>query len=422
MALGQVAGTVPPDQVGSVSAVLDAVRHGEAQTRPQLSHKLGLGRNVVTQRVARLVATGLLVEGTLGQSTGGRAPRKLSFNAQAGRVLVAELDATYLVVGQADLQGNLSDVQREALDVRLGPVPVLNRIAALFEGLLKMDGTRSLLWGIGVGLPGPVEFATGKPVAPPIMPGWDDYDVRHHLEERFGVPVLVDNDVNVMALGELRAGLARGVSDVVYIKVGAGIGAGLVSGGRLHRGAQGSAGDIGHIQMTEDTVNVCRCGKVGCLEASAGGFAVERMASALAREGSSDFLAERLRENGSLSLDDVKAGAQHGDRSSMEVLVHSARLVGGAASRMVSTLNPSLILVGGDVADAGDDLYLAEVRQAVLQLSSPLATRDLQISRSPDGDRAGLRGAAFMVIDHLLTPRSLATRIATGGAMRTAGT
>ena len=126
------------------------------------------------------------------------------------------------------------------------------------------------LWGIGIGVPGPVEFATGRPVSPPIMPGWDGYPIRERFAARYGAPVWVDNDVNVLALGEWRSGVAAGHDDVVVVKIGTGIGAGIISGGRLHRGAQGSAGDVGHIQVVDDPAVVCRCGNIGCLEALAG--------------------------------------------------------------------------------------------------------------------------------------------------------
>ncbi len=140
---------------------------------------------------------------------------------------------------------------------------------------------------MGAGLPGPVEFAEGRPVVPPIMPGWDGYPVRERLSARYQVPAWVDNDVNVMALGELRAGIGRGEQELLYIKVGTGIGAGVVSRGRLHRGAQGAAGDIGHVSVLDDDSVLCRCGNTGCLEALVGGYALARDGLAAGRTGRS---------------------------------------------------------------------------------------------------------------------------------------
>nr|WP_308293081.1 ROK family protein [Pseudarthrobacter sp. MDT3-26] len=396
---------LPGEQVDSLAPILNAVRSGKALTRPELVRATGLGRNVVSQRVDYLLGSGLLVEGATGPSQGGRAPRQLAFRASAGQVLVAELGASSLGVALTDLDGRVASALEEPCDINAGPELILDRVGQLFGQMLEGGRPAASLWGIGVGLPGPVEFATGKPVVPPIMPGWDGFDVRAFFQDRFSAPVWVDNEVNLMALGEFRDGLARGHSDIVYVKVGTGIGAGLISQGRLHRGALGSAGDIGHIRMGPDTV-VCRCGKRGCLEAMAGGAALARQGEDAARSGKSRLLAAVLAERGSVSARDIAEAGRRGDADATDLLLHSAREVGEAVSLLVNVFNPSLVLIGGGVADAGD-LYLAEVRRTVLGSSLPLATRNLRILASPTGDQAGLRGAAFMVIDELLSGRLL---------------
>lgn len=234
------------------------------------------------------------------------------------------------------------------------------------------------------------------------MPGWDDFDVRTFFGDHFRAPVWVDNEVNIMALGELRAGLAQGQADLVYVKVGTGIGAGLVTKGSLHRGAQGCAGDIGHVTVDDSATVLCRCGKYGCLEALAGGAAIARDAERAAREGRSTFLAAALDRDGKIEAQTVSDAATHGDPVAIDLLARSARLVGVTMARMVNFFNPSLILVGGGVSRS-DDAYLAEIRHTIISRSLPLATRSLQISRSSLGDQAGLRGAAFMVADALLS-------------------
>jgi glucokinase-like ROK family protein len=404
---------VAADQLDTLVGVLDQVRSGAARTRPEISRALGLGRNIVAQRASQLLDLGLLAEGELARSTGGRAPRALRFRAEAGCILVAELGATSIGVAIADLRGQLTSVREEPADVTVGPEPILRRVAELFTKILGDQPEPVEVWGVGIGLPGPVEFATGRPIAPPIMPGWDGYDVRGYLSERFGAPVWVDNDVNIMALGELRGGLAQGERDVIYLKIGSGIGAGLVSGARLHRGAQGCAGDVGHSAVVDDSDVVCRCGKRGCLEAIAGGAALARDGAAAAADGRSGYLAGVSADGRTISADDVARGARHGDPVSVDLLTRSARLVGEAVARMVNFFNPSLILIGGGVAQAGD-LYLAEIRQSVFSRSLPLATRSLQILRSPLGDMAGLRGAAFMVVDELLSRELLGSWLAHG--------
>lgn len=405
---------VSGDQLDTLVAVLDLIRSGTARTRPGLVRVSGLGRAVVTQRVAQLIECGLVVDGALGPSTGGRAPRELRFRADAGHVLVAELGATSIGVGVADVSGRLLAQHEEPGDIALGPEPVLSRVEELFDRMLaqRPDGAPPV-WGVGIGVPGPVEFATGRPVSPPIMPGWDGYAVRGRLAARYGVPTWVDNDVNLMALGELRSGLAVGESDVVYVKVGSGIGAGLIMAGRLHRGAQGAAGDIGHVEAVDDPTIVCRCGNTGCLEAVAGGVALARQAAAAAADGSSAFLVERARNGRKLGAEDVAEAAQHGDAVAVEMLTRAGTRIGRALATVVNLYNPSLIVIGGGVANVGD-MFLAAIRNATLSRSLPLATRDLRMSRSPVGDEAGLRGAAFVVIDELFSRQLLPRWISAG--------
>ena len=393
------------ESIESVVSVLDAVRVSGATTRPEIARLTGLGRNVVADRAGQLIAAGLLTEGAMGRSTGGRAPRGLRFNAAAGVILVAGLGATSIEVAAADLAGNISMARGEAADVTLGPTDILGRVAELFDELVVSLPGDAHVWGVGVGLPGPVEFDTGTPVSPPIMPGWDGFDVRSFFAARYDAPVWVDNDVNVMALGELRGGLAAGHRDVVFVKVGTGIGAGLVSRGLLHRGAQGCAGDIGHIAVGESSVQ-CRCGQLGCLEALAGGYALGRDGLELAHSGGSPALASELAAGHEVTAQSVVDAALRGDPAARGLVTESARLLGEALAQVVNFFNPSLILIGGGVAAAGD-LYLREVRLAVLSRSLPLATRSLEILQSPLADRAGLRGAAFMVVDELLSPAGL---------------
>jgi glucokinase-like ROK family protein len=403
------------DQLDGLVTVLDLVRSGTARTRPQLERLSGLGRNVITQRVAQLMRHGLIEEGSLARSTGGRAPRELRLRADAGVVLVAPLGATHVAVAATDLAGRVLEEHIEAGDIAAGPEGTLARVEELFDRLVASGAVSSDLYGIGVGLPGPVEFSSGRPTSPPIMPGWDGYEVRARLAERYDVPVWVDNDGNLMALGELRAGLARGERHVIYVKVGTGIGAGLISSGRLHRGAQGCAGDIGHVAVADDsgTGILCRCGNRGCLEALAGGAALARDATTAAREGRSRYLGGLLDAGGTVTAEDVARAAQHGDASAVALLVRSGRLVGETLATLVNFFDPSLVILGGGVMDSGD-LLLAAVRETVYRRSLPLATRDLRITRSPLGRKAGILGAAYMVIDELFSRERLRLWLADG--------
>lgn len=398
---------VTSEQLDSLVTVLDLVRSGKAGTRPELGRRSGLGRTVITQRISQLIDSGLLQEGDLGPSTGGRAPRELRFRSDAGCVLVAEFGATSLSVGISDLAGHLVAQQKEDCEITIGPDAALDRLEKRLDAMLAdRPPSAPPVWGIGVGVPGPVEFASGTLVAPPIMPGWDGYSVRARLAARYDVPVWVDNEVNLMALGEFRGGLAQGVPDMVYVKIGTGIGAGLISAGRLHRGSQGCAGDVGHVNVIDDASIVCRCGNTGCLEALASGAAIARYAAAAASDGRSDFLARLLADGARIDAREVARAAEHGDPFSVDLLARSGRLVGEMLATFVNFYNPSLVLVGGGVAASGDQL-LASIRHAVYRRSLPLATRELRISRSPLAERAGLMGASFMVIDELFSRERL---------------
>jgi glucokinase-like ROK family protein len=404
-------------------SVLDELRFARSRSRAELVARTGLSRAVVAQRVTELVDRGLVTDDETGPSTGGRPPRRLRFRADAGHVLVADLGATSVDVAVTTLDGRILGHHAEPTDVGDGPEQSLARIDELFAQLVTTTrGLPGRLWGIGVGVPGPVEFRTGRPVSPPIMPGWDGFPIRERLASRWGAPVWVDNDVNVLALGEWRSGIAAGHDDVVVVKVGTGIGAGIISHGRIHRGAQGSAGDIGHIQVTDDPSVVCRCGNVGCVETLAGGGAIARDGLIAAREGRSDRLRAALDLYGTVTAEDVARAASHGDPVAVGLLLAAGRRIGETLAAIVNFFNPSLIVIGGGVAQSGDQL-LAAIRETVYRRALPLATRDLQIQRSSLGSLAGVIGASAMVLDQLFAPEALAqhgqagvARVAAGGA------
>lgn len=397
-----------------VALVLAAIRSGGLRTRPDLVRHLGLGRNAVSQRVAELAEHGILEDGSLAPSTGGRPSRELRFRPGAGRYLVAELGATHLQAGLTDLDGTVLAERTEAFDVAVGPQDTLDRLEALFDEVLESGtGPGAPVWGIGVGLPGPVEFSRGRPVSPPIMPGWDGYPVRDRLAARYTAPAWVDNDVNVLALGELRAGIGVGEQDLLYVKVGTGVGAGLISAGRLHRGAQGAAGDIGHVSVLDDDSVLCRCGNTGCLEAVVGGFALARDGQAAAQSGRSRALAEVLNHTGTVTIDDVTLAAARGDATSLALLTRAGRLIGQTLATLVNFYNPSLIVMGGQVS-ASHPAFLASLRTSVYRRSMALATRDLRITTSPLGDGAALQGAASLVADELFSRECLGRWIRNG--------
>ena len=381
------------DEMTSLLRIVNLVRTGEATTRPEIGRLTGLGRGVVTQRVDHAIEVGYLEDGEFAPSSGGRAPRTLHFRSQAGRIVVCALGALHIRVGIAFLDGDVVDQLHREWDIAHGPADTLDVVMELVDELIVRTGDAPV-WAVSVGLPGPVDFATGRPVAPPIMPGWNGFDVRRRFEQRFGAPVWVDNDVNLLALSE-RARRREEETDLIYCKIGSGIGAGLVSHGRLHRGANGAAGDIGHVRVGESEV-VCRCGKLGCLEAVAGGWAIARDA----RAALSDEPRGRLANLDEPTPEAIARAAEDGDALAISLIQRSAHVVGGAIATLVNVFNPRVIVIGGALVAAGE-LYLAEVRQRVYELSLPLATRDLTIVSSQDDVREPLRGGAELAREQL---------------------
>ena len=314
-------GPIPDESLDALVAVLDELRLGRSRSRGDVVARTGLSRSIVAQRVGELLDRGLVVEGDPGPSTGGRPPRQLAFNGDAGHLLVADLGASSIDVALTTLDGRILGHIAEPADIAAGPGVALARVEERFDQLRRTGpDLPGRLWGIGIGVPGPVEFRTGRPISPPIMPGWDGYPVRDRFAARFDAPVWVDNDVNILALGEWRAGVAAGYDNVVVVKWGPGIGAGIIADGRLHRGAQGSAGDVGHIGVSDDRSVVCRCGNSGCLEAFAGGAAIARDGEQAAREGRSARLAAILDARGGVTAEDVAYAASLGDPVAADLL------------------------------------------------------------------------------------------------------
>lgn len=268
-------------------------------------------------------------------------------------------------------------------------VETINSLVAALRSKHALDPARA----VGVAIPSPVSFIDGVPVNPPLMAEWNGYPLRDRLSELFACCAVVDNDVNAMALGEMWGGVAKGVSDFVYVKLGTGIGSALVLDGHVYRGVDGCAGDIGHIQVAEQPS--CWCGKQGCLEAVFGGAAIARDAMDLAVNGQSPVLARLLDDQRALSALSVVIAAGQGDTAALDLIRVGGDMVGRVLAGVVNVVNPGMIVIGGGLSQLGDVL-LAGVRQRIYQSSLPLATRNLPIVTSGMGDLAGAIGAAYI--------------------------
>ncbi|GJF33619.1 sugar kinase [Kitasatospora sp. NE20-6] len=372
--------------------VLSLLRDLGPLSRAELSGRLEVPRPRLLAELDRMVAAGHVLEAGPALSRGGRRSTLVELHPGV-RFAAVDLDTGWVNVEITD--GRLEPVasRAEPCDIRSGPGAVLDRIGELLH-TMRAQGHYARLSAIGIGIPGPVSFRDGVPVSPPIMPGWDRFPVRDELARGHGCPVVVDNDVNVMALGEQHSGVARAVDDLLFVKIGSGIGCGIQIHGRIYRGAEGCAGDIGHLQV-EAGGPVCACGNTGCLEAYFGGTALARDATAAARSGLAPALAERLAAAGALTAEDVAAGAAAGDIVCVNLIREGGRRVGQALATLANFMNPSMIVIGGGLAGLGH-LLLAEIRSVVYQRSLPLATGNLPVVLSELGSRAGVVGAALL--------------------------
>lgn len=383
-----VSGLPDPD---TLSTLMEHIAAGSAVTRAALARATGLARSTVSQRVDALLATGLIVEDGTAPSGGGRPALLLRLNPEAGLILSADLGATHAWLAISDLGGQRLATTDHDNDIDREPKQVLDEVDRGFSELLAKAGCDAQqVRAIAVGVPGPVEFSAGKVVRPPLMPRWDGYPVPAYFEERYpAAQTVVDNDVNLMALGEHRTHYPE-VKHLLFVKVGTGIGCGIVIDRKLHRGAEGSAGDIGHIRLPDSDAE-CRCGKSGCLEAVAGGGA----------------LAERLAHLNATTARDVARLAAEGNLQARQAVRVAAQHIGEVLAAIVSFANPEAIILGGSLARLNETL-LAGIRSGIYDRALPLATRSLRIETSALDEGAGTAGAIALAQQHVLKPAGVA--------------
>jgi predicted NBD/HSP70 family sugar kinase/biotin operon repressor len=371
-------------------------------SRAELARATGLARSTVSQRIGALLELGIVIEDGDVRSTGGRPAAALRLNPAGGVVLAADLGANHDRLAVSDLAGQVLAEHTAQRSIAQGPEVILGWVRDNFLAQLAQLGVGvDRVIGIAIGVPGPVEFAAGRAVKPPIMPGWHGVSIANHFAAAFpGVEVLVDNDVNIMAVGEHRVAWPA-VSDLLFVKVATGIGSGIISGGRLQRGAQGAAGDIGHIRASEYLDEICACGNAGCIEAVASGSGLARRLRALGHDPQATL--------------DVVGLVHNGNPDAVRLVREAGRLLGEVLAHAVTLLNPSVVVIGGELAHAEQPLF-AGIREAIYRRSSCLASERLEIVRTRLGDRAGVIGASALVLDQCLAPeivdRQLARRAA----------
>jgi glucokinase-like ROK family protein len=388
----------------SEKILIDLLRKYGGFSKSDLVNFTEYSRTKITSCIDSLLKKNIIKINAITEFTGGRRSRKYSLNSEFGLLAGVDIGATSIDVGIADFSSRLLARHSEPASVKDGPIRILGKVCSQLEKMLEENGLQpERLHGIGVGVPGPVDFSLGTLVSPPIMPGWDGFPIIQTIQQWFpSSNVVVDNDVNVMALGELYQGASRGVNNLIFVKIGTGIGAGIICEGKIYRGSNGCAGDIGHI-IVDKNGPLCHCGNRGCLEAVAAGPAIAMRSLTEAQSGKSPLLMKYYERNGNyLRAEDVGSAAREGDSLSIEIIRQSGQFIGDVLAGLVNFYNPEIIVIGGGVSNLGD-LLLSSIRQSVLNRSLPLATRELLIFFSKMGADAGVIGSINLILDYMFS-------------------
>lgn len=398
-----------PQDVFVHGQLINLIRSGQATTRPALEQATGLGRRVVAQRIQQAIDAGLIDDSAFVTSEIGRPSRLLRFRADAGLVYVGIIESTQMWAAVATLSGDLVETLHQEWIADVGPESTLTTLQQMFERLARR--TRIQPWAIGIGVSGTVDFERGRLVSSPLLPDWDGFSVRAWMRDYYDVPVWVERDVNLMALGEWHKGNPRSQRDLVYFLVDEEVGAAVVSRGSLFRGHSGAAGTIAHSKVTDDPTIICKCGRTGCLEAIVSGWSlVERLS---ARVGESPLLSARMQVNGRISAQDVGDAARAGDRVAHDEIAAGIRVLGSAAANYVNFVNPGMLVIGGGMLRVGAwtvDLLEAEIRSRL----TAFAGADLVIRAASLDHLEGLVGGAILAVEQLFGPSSVGLWIDNG--------
>jgi glucokinase-like ROK family protein len=377
-------------------AIIDLIRFTSGGiSRVELARRMNLTRAAITAIVDDLLEIGLVRESE-GHYPSGRKPIVLEIAPDRGRVVGVDMGASHLNLLLADFTARTIDEAEIPLDIHRGPHVCLALVDEMVRKLLEKNNTSfERIAAIGLGIPGPIVSEAGMISGPPILPGWDGYPIRDHLQGAWGLQVILNNDSELGAVGEWAYGAGRGERNLAYIKVGTGVGSGLLLDGQLYRGATGSAGEIGHITIDENGP-LCICGNHGCLEAYAGGNAIARKAVEAVRRGQRTQLVGVV-DRPDFSATDVMLAARSGDLVAQRIVAEAGAHLGTAIASMVNLFNPSMVVIGGSISQIGD-LLLEPIRTAVLKRSLRPASRAVRISTSLLGRRSCAMGAVVQAI------------------------
>lgn len=378
-------------------AALDLIRFSAGGlSRADLADKMGLTRAAVSLIINDLLETGVIQEAEIRSAPSGRPPVTLEINPKLGLVGAIDMGASHMSLAVADFTARILQEFEVPLDIKRGPKDCLAEANQQLLQLLESQGLSiSNISAVGVGVPGPVITEAGMVVAPPIMPGWDRYPIRATLEKKWNCPVTLNNDAELGALGEWAYGAGRGEKNIAYIKVGSGIGAGLILNQQIYGGTRGAAGEIGHLTIDENGP-LCNCGNHGCLEAFASGHAIAQQGHLLVQSGKRTLLSDLGTEK--ITAHEVAEAARRGDLHAQEILRRSGTFIGIAIAGLINLFNPSIVIIGGGVAQVGD-LLTAPIRQAVRERAMRASEQSVRITTAMLGRRSLLMGATVQAIN-----------------------
>ncbi|MDQ6936303.1 MAG: ROK family transcriptional regulator [Actinomycetota bacterium] len=370
--------------------VLTALHAGQAVNRAELGRVTGLARSTVTRIVGDLLGDGVIVERPAPNPSvprgAGRPAVLLALAPRTDLVVAIDFGHSHCRVGVADSSAAIIAESSIVLDVDASADRALRHATAnVVELLDRLGSRRTQVIGAAIGIPAPLDLATGAVGSGSILPGWINRRPAEELQRALKLPVVIDNDANLGALGEARFGAARGYADVIYVKVSTGIGAGLILDGHVYRGSTGRAGEIGHVPVDPNGA-LCRCGNRGCLETVA---AVGPVLN-LVQPG----------HGGHLTLDALVRMTQAGNPGVIRVLDDTGRTLGRVLADMVNSMNPAALIIGGEFSLAGKP-FLAGVRESLHRFAQPDIVRSLHVSTAQLGDRAELLGAAALALERL---------------------
>lgn len=378
-------------------AALDLIRFsGTGMSRTELADQMGLTRAAVSLIVETLLESRVVLEAESRSAPSGRPPVVLEINPGRGLVGAIDMGATHVSIAVADYAGRIRQESEFPLDIKYGPEACLATADQNLRRMLEGQGlSMSDLSAVGIGVPGPVITEAGMVLAPPIMPGWDRYPIRASMEETWNLPVTLNNDAELGALGEWAYGAGRGERNIAYIKVGSGVGAGLILNQQIYGGTMGAAGEIGHLTI-DPNGPPCNCGNHGCLEAFSGGHAIAKQGQQLARSGRRTLLANLPIEK--ITAFEVAEAARRGDIHAQEILARAGTYIGIAIAGLINLFNPSVVIIGGGVAQVGD-ILTAPIRQAVRERAMRASEQSVRITTGMLGRRSVLIGATVQAVN-----------------------